>query len=119
MSKKYTEIEKIILREISFHVYESVDQDSVKADHDIRNFGITDIDFLSKESVAHITLKRPGFFIGAKGVLIDGITERLKKKLELTRFKFYIIENNINNYFIDFVGLDRFNDGDEEECDDA
>lgn len=109
MSKTYSEIEKTILKEISYYVYESTNKDSVKTNNYISSFRITDIHFNENDCKAHITLKRPGLLIGSKGVQITGIIERLRKKLELPKFSINIIENTIDNYFIDFVGLNRFN----------
>jgi len=113
MSKKYTEQEKNILREISVFLYINEKENANRANSIIKQFGITDIHydlkykknkwniFEKSTPIVFITLIRPGYFIGSKGELIDKITKHLREKIN-NKLKIYIIENRINEYFLDF-----------------
>lgn len=101
MSKTFTEIEQQILREISICMYEYENQDYVRADSHVKQFGITDIVYNETENIAYITLIRPGIIIGSKGVLIEAITKHLKKKINKD-LKISLIENRINECFLSF-----------------
>jgi hypothetical protein len=103
MSKKYSEIEKQILREISVFIYDQ-EKNAARTSSYIKSFGITDIHYEPKHKVnkwnifekstpiVFITLTRPGILIGAKGVLIEALTKWMQEKIN-KKLKIWIIEN--------------------------
>ena len=119
MSKKFTEIEKDILRQISCFIFDVEKQDPTRTNSHLKQFGITDIRYEPKyrekkwnifekaKPIVFITLVRPGIVIGSKGWLIEALTKHLQEKINKD-IKIYIIENRINDYFINFVEF--FND---------
>lgn len=106
MSKKYSEVEKEILREISCFIFHR-EKDAERANSYVNSFGITDISYNEKTNEVSITLFRPGLFIGNKGELIKSLQEYLQKEVN-ENLKIFIIENRINEYFVNFARVFDF-----------
>ena len=112
--RKYSEIEKQILREICFYFFKIEQGNGARANSSVRSIGITDIHFIPKFKnnkwnifeksfpVAYLTLSRPGLFIGSKGKIIEEITNYIRETIDKKNFQFRLIENRINDCFIDF-----------------
>ena len=111
---KFTDIEKNILREISCFIFQLEKQDPNRTNSHIKQFGITDISynpryrenkwniFEKATPRIFITLVRPGYLIGNKGCLIEALTKHLREKI-YKDVVIHVIENRINDYFIDFT----------------
>jgi len=58
---------------------------------------IKSIEYDESTKLVHITLGRPGIFIGPKGKTIEALKEWITKDLEM-EIDFYIVEDKLDNF---------------------